>query len=120
MYSVHISSVVSPRYVSNRDLPLPRLKCDMNLKWFLMRISYGRERRVYEYLKHQGFEVFYPYEKSIEPFKIHDKVRVTDGPFKGLIGNVVRFKGQTRVGINIDEVGFICTNYVPKSFLEKV
>lgn len=210
MSSVHFSSGVSPRCVSNRDLPLSRLKCDKNLKWFLMRISYGRERRVYEYLIHQGVEVFYPtYEKSYEvegkkwvktlslipnvlfvhsnedmlkqyvgkepfpyfhyyyktytessvgngckvkkkaiivpnnqmdefikwyntdiedkhylnvpfKFKIHDKVRVTDGPFKGLIGNVVRFKGQTRVGINIDEVGFICTNYVPKSFLEKV
>lgn len=175
-------------------------------KWYLMRVSYGRERSVVEYLKKQGLKVFYPTQKRVveykgkkdykivslipnllfvyssenvlkkyvgkEPFpylhhyyekvvvrnlekrrnaitipdnqmvefmrwcdveaddkqycctpfkfKVNDIVCVTDGPFKGFMGNVVRFKGQTRVGVNIDKIGFICTNYIPKAFLKKI
>ena len=53
-------------------------------------------------------------------FKHNDLVRVTDGNFEGFIGHVVRLKGQTRVGVNIEGVGFICTTYIPKHCLELV
>lgn len=53
-------------------------------------------------------------------FKENDVVRVTEGNFEGFIGHIVRLKGQTRVGINIDGVGFISTTYIPKNCLEKI
>lgn len=53
-------------------------------------------------------------------FKKDDLVRVTEGDFEGFTGHVVRLKGQTRVGVNIDGVGFISTTYIPKHCLEKV
>lgn len=45
------------------------------------------------------------------------RVYVKEGPFKGFTGQVVRIKGQTRVGTNITSVGFIATTYIPKHFL---
>lgn len=53
-------------------------------------------------------------------FKQNDIVRVTEGEFTGFTGHVVRLKGQTRVGVNIEGVGFICTTYIPRYCLEKV
>lgn len=47
-------------------------------------------------------------------------VRVIDGDFAGFTGNVVRYKGQTRVGISIDNIGTIFTAYIPKSLLVKI
>jgi len=180
-----------------------------NAKWFLMRVAYGQEKKVGNYLYEKGVEVFHPtwfkertyggqkkrVEVSIIPnalfvhstmeilnlyvgkeptpylhyyytknhdsqgrrigngikpiiipdnqmetfmlwvkidsndklflntndfkFKTDDIVRVIHGPFKGLVGKVVRLKGQTRVGINLDNIGFISTAYIPKRFLEK-
>lgn len=51
-------------------------------------------------------------------FKKDDIVRVTEGEFAGFTGHVVRLKGQTRVGVNIEGVGFICTTYIPRYCLE--
>lgn len=51
-------------------------------------------------------------------FKENDLVRVTEGVFEGLVGHIVRLKGQTRVGVNIDGIGFISTAYIPKNCLE--
>lgn len=53
-------------------------------------------------------------------FKQDDIVRVVEGEFAGFTGHVVRLKGQTRVGVNINGVGFICTTYIPRYCLEKV
>lgn len=53
-------------------------------------------------------------------FKRNDLVRVKDGEFAGFTGHVVRLKGQTRVGVNIEGIGFICTTYIPKHCLEIV
>ena len=53
-------------------------------------------------------------------FKENDLVRVTEGVFEGLVGHIVRLKGQTRVGVNIDGIGFISTAYIPKYCLEKI
>lgn len=51
-------------------------------------------------------------------FKRNDLVRVTEGNFEGFTGHVVRLKGQTRVGVNIEGIGFICTTYIPKNCLK--
>ena len=53
-------------------------------------------------------------------FKENDLVRVTEGVFEGLVGHIVRLKGQTRVGVNIDGIGFISTAYIPKNCIEKI
>lgn len=57
---------------------------------------------------------------TVFQFKNQDLVRVIHGPFTGFTGHVVRYKGQQRVGVNIDGVGFITTTYIPKGFLEKI
>lgn len=53
-------------------------------------------------------------------FKTNDIVRVIEGEFKGFTGHVVRIKGQNRVGIIVDGIGFISTAYIPKGMLEIV
>lgn len=193
--------------VSPRCMPDGTQSKDCN--WFYMRVSYGREEHVNEYLLSQGIHTFYPTErkvvivkgvrqmrqKSLIPnalfvysteetlrqyigkapipyfhhfyipdkdvhgnlvgtgrkplqipdsqmenfmkwcnadaenklmvntmfvFKNKDLVRVTGGPFTGFTGHVVRYKGQSRVGVNIDGIGFISTTYIPKCYLEKL
>lgn len=53
-------------------------------------------------------------------FKMGQKVRVTEGEFKGVEGIVARFKGQQRVGIVIGGLLTAATAYVPNAFLEKI
>ena len=40
--------------------------------------------------------------EEIQKIKVGQKVRITDGKFKGLIGNVARYQNQQRIGIVID------------------
>lgn len=49
-----------------------------------------------------------------------DIVRVTSGPFQGVIGKVLKFKHQTRVFIEIQGLGTFGTAYVPKCMIEKI
>lgn len=49
-----------------------------------------------------------------------DRVRVLNGKFEGFEGQVVRIKGQKRVGVNIQGIGFIATSYIPQDCLEKI
>lgn len=54
-------------------------------------------------------------------FLSNDRVRVTDGPFEGVEGRVVRVARQQRVAIEIRGLNtLITTAYIPASFLEKV
>lgn len=191
---------VSPNYVQNSAMPIESGKV-----WFYMRVAYGQEKKVRDYLIAEGIEVFLPtikkervmdgIKKQIEvslipnslfvhstetnmkryvgkfptnnlhhfyepyhdekrqpigsgrkpiiipdtqmqsfqiwasssnenkifidktdfEFKNNDLVRITEGEFNGFIGRVVRLKGQTRVGIIIEGVGFISTTYIPKN-----
>lgn len=57
-----------------------------------------------------------------EPFTLFEGalVRVTQGTFAGFVGHVVKIKGYKRVGVNIDNIGFIATSYIPRSYLEVV
>ena len=59
-------------------------------------------------------------DKSDFEFKNNDLVRITEGEFKGFSGYVVRLKGQTRVAVIIESVGFISTTYIPKRILELI
>lgn len=53
-------------------------------------------------------------------FKSGDQVVVTSGPFKGIVGRVVRAKRQQRVAIEIAGLGVVTTAYVPNGCMEKI
>lgn len=196
---------VSPNYVQNSTMPIEPDKV-----WFYMRVAYGQEKKVRDYLISEGIEVFLPtikkervlcgakkqIEVSLIPnslfvhstaaeikryvgkyptnnlhhfyephrdenghsigtgkrpiiipdtqmksfliwiassnenkifidktdfeFKKDDLVCITEGEFKGFIGRVVRLKGQARVGVIIEGVGFISTAYVPKNAIKQI
>lgn len=52
-------------------------------------------------------------------YKSGDTVRITEGRFKGITGQVARIGGQQRVVVTLDGVCSIATAYVPTAFLEK-
>lgn len=196
---------VSPNYVQTTAMPIEPDKV-----WYYMRVAYGQEKKVRDYLIAEGIEVFLPtikkervmdgIKKQIEvslipnslfvhstetnmkryvgkfptnnlhhfyepyhdekgqpigsgrkpvivpdsqmqsfqiwtsssnenkifidktdfEFKNNDLVRITEGEFKGFIGRVVRLKGQARVGVIIEGVGFISTAYVPKNAIKQI
>lgn len=49
-----------------------------------------------------------------------DHVVVTDGPFAGVEGVVMKIKHQKRVVVQIQGVGCYATAYVPEAFLKKI
>ena len=53
-------------------------------------------------------------------FKKDEKVVVTKGEFKGVIGRVVRAAGQQRVGIVISGLGIYVTAYIPSDYMEPI
>lgn len=57
---------------------------------------------------------------EIERFKEGQKVRITDGKFKGVVGTVARYQSQQRVGIVIDGLLTVCTAYVPSAFIKNI
>lgn len=52
--------------------------------------------------------------------KLGDRVKVVDGPLKGLEGNVVRMRKQKRVLINVGNVVWAATEYIRPEMLEVV
>ena len=48
------------------------------------------------------------------------KVRITDGVFKGVIGEFVRIRHDRRVVVNIEGVMAIATTFIPPSLVEPV
>ena len=57
---------------------------------------------------------------SIPKFESGQKVCVTDGAFKGVIGKVARYHGQQRVAVTIEGLVTMVTAYVPSVFLEVI
>ena len=53
-------------------------------------------------------------------FRQGEYVRVIEGSFMGLEGQVTRVAGQQRVVVNINGLGVIATAYIPTAFLEKI
>jgi transcription antitermination factor NusG len=49
-----------------------------------------------------------------------DRVIVTDGPFAGVEGIVMKFRHQKRVFVQLQGVGIYATAYVPGAWLERV
>ena len=60
-------------------------------------------------------------DQTVAPSFIEgDLVRVTSGPFKDVIGKVLKYKHQHRVFVQIPGVGSFGTAYVPKCMVEKI
>ena len=51
-------------------------------------------------------------------FKSGDRVKVTEGDFKGVTGKVARVAGQQRVVITLSGIGLISTAYIPSAFIQ--
>ena len=54
----------------------------------------------------------------ISKFAKGQLVRVIDGPFKGVVGRVARFKGQQRVGVCVDHFMTAVTTWIKNKYLE--
>ena len=52
--------------------------------------------------------------------KINGKVKLTSGPFKDVEGIIKRIHGNKRVVVEIESVGGICINFVPKSCMMQI
>ena len=65
----------------------------------------------------KGCEQLDVYEGEL---KQHDRVRVTDGIFKGAEGYIARIKGNRRFVVNINGVVAVATAYIPQSMLQKI
>lgn len=65
-----------------------------------------------------------PESYSVSPEEIHYRpgglVRVTDGPFKGVVGHVARIHSQQRVVVTIEGVISFASTYIPKAWVEPV
>lgn len=59
-------------------------------------------------------------DASLQKFKSGQPVCVTDGPFKGVVGRVLRYKGQQRVFVHLQGVCLVATAYVPTAYLKPI
>jgi len=53
-------------------------------------------------------------------FKKGDLVKIIDGPFKGVVGNFVRIKGDRRVVVTIEGIMAVATTFIHPSLIEPV
>lgn len=77
------------------------------MKMFMMVTSGGRE----------GLEFF---EDGAFNWQKGERVRVIDGKFKGLEGEIKRIKGDHRLVVAVEGVCAVATAYIPRCFLEKI
>jgi len=81
----------------------------------------GRQmQRFIEITKSNDENIVYVNDSNIVHVKTNDFVLVTEGKFKGCVGQVIRVAGQQRVGLQLAELGWVATSYVPKAFLELI
>ena len=59
-------------------------------------------------------------DSEVVEAKSGDMVRVTDGPFRGAVGKVIRIKGDRRLVVNIEGVTAVVTHHLPSSMIEKI
>lgn len=49
-----------------------------------------------------------------------ERVRITDGPFRGVEGHIHRIHGTKRLVVAIDNVAVVATTYIPRQYIEKI
>ena len=64
-----------------------------------------------------GLEYFGDVDRKFEEGQ---RVRVTDGPFRGAEGSIQRIHGDRRLLVSIRGICAVATTYIPKAFLEEI
>ena len=86
--------------------------------WMPVPIS-EREFRVFQLVVSSGAEGLEYFADDAHCFCQGERVRVTDGPFKGAEGYVKRIKGNRRLIVSVHGVCAVATTYIPQCFLVK-
>lgn len=95
------------RFIMNRELARPVVIPDAQMRSFILVAGTRDEAILY-----------------IEPAELQlvkgQKVRITDGVFKGVIGDFVRIRHDRRVVVLIEGVMAVATTFIPPSFVEPI
>ncbi|SEA89273.1 Transcription antitermination factor NusG [Alistipes timonensis JC136] len=91
----------------DRDTRKPAVISDLEMNVFMLVTSTGDPGL--EYLGEEPSDL-----------RSGDRVRVTEGPFKGAEGYIKRIKGNRRLIVSIEGVVAVATTYIPGCFLEKI
>ena len=91
----------------DRDTRKPAAISDLEMNVFMLVTSIGDPGL--EYLGEEPSDL-----------RSGDRVRVTEGPFKGAEGSIKRIKGNRRLIVSIEGVVAVATTYIPGCFLEKI
>ena len=95
------------RFIMNRELCRPVVIPDVQMRSFILVAGSHEEAILY-----------------LEPTELNlvkgQKVRITDGVFKGVIGEFVRIRHDRRVVVNIEGVMAVATTFIPPQLVEKV
>ena len=65
----------------------------------------------------EGLEYFM--DDELDKYKKGERVRVIDGRFKGLEGEIKRIKHNHRLVVTVKGICAVATSYIPRCFLEK-
>lgn len=97
--------ILYTRLVGWQKLPVAIPDREMNI--FMLVASSGEK----------GLEYF---GEAPRDYCIGQRVRVTDGPFKGAEGYIHRIKGNRRLIVSIEGVCAVATAYIPQCFIQKI
>lgn len=61
-----------------------------------------------------------PVTSDAVPCKLGDKVEVTEGEFKGVVGRVTRIAGQQRVVVTLFDGCMVATAYIPRNAMKLI
>ena len=84
------------------------LKIPLKQMQMLMMVSSGDQ---------EGLEYF---DETAFTWRKGERVRVIDGRFKGLEGEIKRINGNHRLVVTVEGVCAVATTYIPRCFLEKM
>lgn len=94
-------------YLDREGRKCPSVISDYEMNMFRLVASSGEE----------GLDYF---NDSRVTFNVGERVRVTDGPFKGAEGYIRRIKGHRRLIVAITGVCAVATSFIPNAFLQKI
>lgn len=66
----------------------------------------------------EGLEYFM--DDELDKYKKGERVKVIDGRFKGLEGEIKRIKHNHRLVVTVKGICAVATSYIPRCFLEKI
>lgn len=95
-------------YKCVKDFKVEPLKIPLKQMQMFMMVSSGDQ---------EGLEYF---EDSAFCWRKGERVRVIDGRFKGLEGEIKRINGNHRLVVTVEGVCAVATTYIPRCFLEKL